>query len=314
VTTSSASVLVTGATGLLGRRVVRALGAVRVLTRDPASARRTLGEGVEAVAWAEGGALTPQALAGIETVVHLAGEPVAGRWTEEKKRRIRESRVEGTRRLVAAIAGASPRPGVLVAASAVGYYGDRGDELLDESSPPGKGFLADVCRAWEEQARAAEALGLRVVRVRIGVVLGREGGALRTMLPAFKLGLAGRLGSGRQWMSWIHVDDVVGLLLHAASERSIAGAMNAVAPAPVTNAEFTRALAAVLRRPAFLAAPAPVLRATLGGMAEVVLGSQRVAPRVAVETGYPFRFPALGPALRDVLGASGAPARAEPRP
>lgn len=233
-----------------------------------------------------------------DAVVHLAGEPVAQRWTGEAKRRIRESRVEGTRRLVTAIENAWPRPLTLISASAIGIYGERGDEELTEASPPGGGFLAEVCEEWEKAAAAAEPLGVRVVRVRIGVVLDRRGGALARMLTPFRLGAGGRLGTGRQWMSWVHIEDVVGLIGFALTEPSLAGAVNATAPLPVTNAEFTRTLAEVLHRPALFPVPRFALRAMFGEMSSVLLESQRVLPKTAEAAGYSFRYGALRPALR----------------
>jgi hypothetical protein len=241
-------------------------------------------------------------LAGIDgshAVIHLAGEPVAQRWTPRVKARIRSSRVEGTRRLVAAIAKAGRKPAVLVCASAIGYYGSRGDEILTEDSKPGAGFLPEVCVAWENAAREAEKLGLRVVNLRIGVVLGHGGGALARMLPPFRMGLGGPIGSGNQWMSWVHRDDLVALIRFAAELPALQGPVNATAPNPVTNAVFTRELAAALRRPAFLPTPPAVLRLLFGEMAEVLLASQRVVPVAAESAGFRFRYPQVGMALRN---------------
>ncbi len=296
--------LVTGATGFLGRRLVKRLGRPVVLSRDPGLVRRVLGEDVEAFRWdPQGGPAPVEALRDVDTVFHLAGEPIAeGRWSAAKKDRIKDSRVLGTRNLVTAIESLSPRPRVLVSASAVGYYGDRGDETLDESAAPGGDFLAEVCQSWEAEANRASTLGVRVVTPRNGIVLDRAGGALAKMLTPFKLGLGGRLGSGRQWMPWIHLDDLIGMLLHAVEKNEISGAMNAVGPAPVTNREFTRTLASVLERPAIFPVPAPALRLAFGELASVLLGSQRVVPRVAEKTGYHFLFPDLVSALRAALG------------
>lgn len=243
----------------------------------------------------------PQECLTADWLVHLAGEPVAQRWTAAAKARIRASRVEGTRRLVEALARNSRRPEALVCASATGIYGARGDQWLTENSPPGRGFLAEVAQEWEQQAVAAEALGVRVVRLRMGVVLGRRGGALARMLPAFGLGLGARLGSGAQWMSWIHLEDLAELIAFALQQVRLYGPVNATAPQPVTNAEFTRALAAVLRRPALLRAPALLLRLLLGEMATVLLDSQRVRPEAALAAGFRFRRPELGPALAHLL-------------
>jgi len=290
--------LITGATGFIGRELVKRVDQPVIVTRDPDRAKETLGE-MEAHAWdALSGPPPPAALAGVEAVFHLAGEPIAeGRWTAEKKKRIRESRVTGTRNLVEGLRQARGRPSVLVSVSAVGYYGNRGDEVLYESSPPGNDYLAEVCVAWERESQQARDLGIRVVNPRFGIVLGPGGGALSKMLLPFKIGAGGRLGSGRQWMSWIHVSDVVGLMLHAATGANIEGAMNATSPNPVTNRDFTAALAKAVHRPAVIPAPAFGLRLALGEFADVLLSSQRVLPRVAERTGYDFEYPQLDAAL-----------------
>lgn len=303
-------VLVTGATGLVGGRLLQALarrGArVRALSRDPAGAARRLGDDVEALGW--DGTLVPvAALRGAGAVVHLAGEPIFGSLpTTARKRRIHASRVLSTQSLVETL-GRLPdaeRPRVLVCASAVGWYGgDHGDRELDESEPPGAGFLAALCRDWEEAAARAERHGVRVVRLRFGVVLAREGGALALMLRPFRLGLGGPIGSGRQWMPWVHLDDVVGLILLGLEADAASGPINAVAPGAVRNAEFTRLLAAKLGRPAFLPVPAFVLRAALGELAGEFLDSRRVVPRRARELGYGFAHPTLESALEAELGA-----------
>ena len=300
--------LVTGGTGLIGRKLLARVPEPVVVSRDPVQARRRLGP-VQVVRWEpEAGPAPLEALRGVEAVFHLAGEPVAaGRWTVERKQRIRDSRVLGTRHLVEGMAALERKPEVLVSVSAVGYYGDRGDEELDENSSPGGGFLAEVCQAWEREALGAEKLGVRVVCARIGLVLARGGGALARMLPPFRMGVGGRLGSGKQWMSWIHLDDVAGLLLHAAWNREIRGAMNVVSPHPVTNIQFTRALGRALHRPAFMAVPGGALRVAFGEMSEVLTGSQRVFPRVAQRTGYAFQHPDLEAALQAVL--AGPPRR-----
>ncbi len=240
------------------------------------------------------------AMRGADAVIHLAGEPVAQRWTAESKRRIRESRVEGTRRIVDAMGKAPEPPRVLVCASAIGYYGDRGDEILSEASPPGSGFLPEVCTAWEREAVAAEQFGVRVVRLRVGIVLAAHGGALARMLPPFRMGAGGRVGSGRQWMSWIHLDDICEMFRFAA-EQPVRGAMNGVAPYPVTNADFTRVLGAAVHRPAIFPAPQFALRAMFGEMAEVLFSSQRVLPKGAEGAGFRFQHPQLGAALADLL-------------
>lgn len=297
--------LITGATGLIGRQLVPKLDTPAILSRR-SSAASQLSVPVRAWAWQPESMPAPAAaFDGVETVFHLAGESVAGgRWTAEKKRKILESRVLGTRHLVQAMSALPVRPRVLVSTSAVGYYGDRGDEELDESAAPGDGFLAEVCRAWEAEARAAEALGVRVVILRVGLVLSLAGGALAQMLPVFRLGLGGRLGTGRQWMSWVHIDDVIGLMLHAAARESVRGPVNVVSPNPVQNEEFTRELARALRRPAALSVPRVALRVGLGELADGLLASQRVAPRAALASGYSFLFAELGPALASCLRAS----------
>jgi uncharacterized protein (TIGR01777 family) len=231
--------------------------------------------------------------------VHLAGEPVAQRWTRTAKQKILDSREKGTRLLVEAMRQ-SP-PGVLVSASAVGYYGSRGDEVLTERSSPGNDFLADVCIAWEREALEAEKLGVRVATLRIGMVLGAGGGALAKMLTPFRLGLGGRIGSGRQWMAWIHLKDLCNLILFALSERGVSGALNAASPNPVTNADFTHALARALHRPAVLPVPSAALKLLFGEMSGVLLASQRVVPEATLRAGFAFQHADIGEALGDVL-------------
>jgi uncharacterized protein (TIGR01777 family) len=294
--------LVTGATGFIGSALVAKLDHPVVLTRDPARARERLGPAVTPFAWDPMSGPPPaEAFTGVEAVFHLAGENVGGgRWTKKRKAAIRESRLVGTRNLVEGIRTLAVRPRVLVSASAVGYYGDRADETLDERAAPGTDFLADVCVAWEVEARAAGALGVRVVTPRFGVVLG-PGGALAKMLTPFKLGLGGRLGSGNQWMPWIHRDDVVGMMLFAASNADLSGPMNAVAPAPVTNREFTKALGAALGRWTIFPMPGFMLKIVVGEFATVLLGSQRVVPGVATAKKYVYMHPDLAGALRKSL-------------
>jgi uncharacterized protein (TIGR01777 family) len=299
-------IVVTGATGFVGRGLCETLAArgdsLVALTRQPGSAG-TLPPGTERVEWRPGvRPLPPQVFAGVDAIVHLAGESVVQRWTPERKRRIRESRVTGTRQLVEVLAAIEERPRVLVSASAIGIYGDRGDESLTENSPPGGGFLADVCVEWEAAAECAAALGARVVCLRIGVVLDAGGGALARLLTPFKLGLGGPIGSGRQWVSWVHRADVIGLILHVLDQPTAAGALNATAPGPVRNCDLARTLGAVLRRPALVRPPAFMLPLVLGEMASVLLGSQRVLPVRTEASGYRFRFPALEPALRHIIG------------
>ncbi|HEX9247004.1 MAG TPA: TIGR01777 family oxidoreductase, partial [bacterium] len=229
-----------------------------------------------------------------------------GRWTAAKKARIRESRVESTRLLARTLAGLTRRPQVLICASAVGYYGHRGDEILAEESAPGQGFLAEVCVAWEAAAETARQAGIRVVHLRTGLVLTPAGGALATLLPLFRLGLGGRFGSGRQWMSWITLDDEVEAIAHALGRDTLQGPVNLVSPHPVTNQEFTNALARVLRRPAVLAVPGAALRAVIGEAAGELLGSQRAHPARLLAGGYTFRHPELEAGLRHLLAAGSA--------
>jgi len=303
--------LVTGATGFIGPKLVELLGDCNVLTRNVERARATL-PGAKAFRWNAETELPPAAaLDGVQAVVHLAGEPVAeGRWTAAKKQRIRDSRRLGTRNLVAGLEGMRDKPRVLVSASAVGIYGSRGEELLDESSPPGNDFLSDVCRQWEHEASRAADFGVRVVMPRIGIVLGDGGGALAKMLPLFKFGLGGRLGGGQQWMPWIHVDDILGLIRHALGHDDLRGPLNAVAPNPVRNAEFTKVLASVLHRPAVLPAPALGLRLMVGEFAEILLISQHVVPKVAEQSGYQFAYPELRGALEAVVAGKSHEAHA----
>jgi hypothetical protein len=285
------NVTVTGATGFIGTRLTRAL-------LDAGHTVHALRRGE----WqSEEREPPPEAFAGADAVIHLAGEPVAQRWTPEVKKRIYSSRVDGTRHLVNALSTESRRPQVLICASAVGYYGSRGDEILNEKSAPGNDFLARVVVDWEKAASLAESLGIRVVRLRFGMVLGKEGGALAKMLPPFRLGVGGRLGSGRQWTSWIHIDDLIHLILFALTTASVNGAMNATAPEPVTNAEFTKELAAAIHRPAIFPVPKFALRLLFGEMAGMLLASQRVIPDAAKNAGYEFQYPKLGPALRRLV-------------
>jgi uncharacterized protein (TIGR01777 family) len=299
-------VTITGATGLIGRALAARLIArgdqVVALGRDVGRVAARL-PGARALAWEVGAGPPPaEALEGSDAVVHLAGEPVADhRWSDAQKRRIRDSRVLGTRSLVAGLAAAGARPRALVSGSAIGYYGDRGDEPLDEQSSPGRDFLAGVVSAWEAEASAAERLGMRVVLARSGIVLAREGGALPRLALPFRLFAGGRLGDGRQWMSWIHLEDEVGLLLHALDRDALSGPVNLVAPAAARNAEMARAIGRALGRPALVPAPTLALRLALGERVEVLLASQRVRPAAAEAAGYSFRFAALQPALNDLL-------------
>jgi hypothetical protein len=297
-------ITVSGATGLIGTNVVGALrergDEVTVLSRRPEDAQQMLG--VEAFGWDPETEPAPvDALAGRDGVVHLAGEPIAQRWTQESKRRIRSSRELGTARLVEGLAQAEPRPRVLVTASAVGYYGARGSERLDEAAPPGTGFLAGVCEAWERAAAAAGSLGLRTVTLRTGVLLDRADGALARMLPPFRLGLGGPVAGGDQYISWIAPDDLARLYLAALDDPGWSGPVNATAPEPVTNREFAHALGRVLHRPALLPVPKFALRVLYGEMASVVTTGQRALPSRALEHGFEFRHAAIDGALRAAL-------------
>ncbi len=296
--------LVTGATGFVGPRLLRLLDSPVVVSRSPERARRTVGNLAGPIfRWDPMREPLPaEALEGVDVIYHLAGESVAeGRWTAAQKARIRESRVIGTRHLVQGIKQVDRKPSVLVSASAVGYYGNRGDEELTESAAPADDFLAEVCVAWEREAMAAEQLGVRTVTARTGIVLGAGGGALAKMLTPFKLGAGGPLGNGKQWMPWVHVADLARLYVHAADTPSINGPMNAVAPNPVRNSEFTKALGRQLHRPAFMPAPYLGLRLLFGEFAQVLFASQRVIPRVALETGFVFQYPDIASALREIL-------------
>ena len=291
-------VLLTGGTGFVGHRLQSALVAsghsLTVVTRHP-ERHRTARSGVEYVGW------LPD-LARQQAVVHLAGEPLFGRrWSAAVKKDIRSSRVDSTRRLVDAMAAASQRPEVFVCASAIGYYGDRGDEVLSESSAAGPGILSEVCQAWEAEALRAEELGVRVVRVRIGVVLGPGGGALARMLLPFKLGAGGPLGSGQQWFSWIHLRDLVALIVRAVDDPNLRGAFNATAPNPVRQKDFARILGRVLHRPAFLPTPIFALKLALGEVVGVLTESQRCASEAAQMAGFVFQFPEVEAALRDIV-------------
>jgi len=302
-------VTLTGATGLVGRRLIAALDArgdvITVLSRDPERAREVLGADRDAVAWEpEAGPAPADALAGRDGVVHLAGEKVDQRWTAASKERILRSRELGTRNLVAGLSTANPRPRVLVSSSAVGYYGPRGDEPVDEQTAPGSDFLAGVCRAWEREADAAAQLELRVVKVRTGVVLDADGGALSKMLPPFKLGVGGPVAGGAQYLPWIHVDDLVGIYLAALDGQEWRGPVNGTAPEPVTNKAFSKALGRALGRPAFAPVPAAAIKLLYGEMAEIVTTGQRAVPRRTQALGFAYAHPDLDEALRSALATS----------
>jgi uncharacterized protein (TIGR01777 family) len=300
-------VAVTGATGTIGRAVVRALlergDSVVALSRSAGRARELLGGEVEVFEWSDptAAAAPAEAFAEASGVIHLLGEPIAQRWSDEAKRRIRDSRVLGTRNLVAALRGAGPRLRVLVSQSAVGYYGPRGDEAVDEAGAAGDDFLAGVVAEWESEARAADELGLRVVLARTGVVLSAEGGALEKMLTPFKLGVGGPVAGGGQFIPWVHVDDVVGALLFALDTEAASGPLNVTAPRPVTNKEFSKALGRALKRPAFMPVPGFAIKLMYGEMASIVTTGACAVPSRLEELGYGFRQPDLGEALASVV-------------
>jgi len=295
----SARIVVTGASGLIGRALASSLKMrgceVFRLVRGTPTAE-------DQIRWDPARSLPSETVSGFDAVVHLAGETVVGRWTQAKKARIRDSRVGGTRTLTHALAKAAKRPRVLVTASAIGYYGDRADEVLNEKSSSGTGFLPDVCREWEAANQPATDAGIRTVQIRTGVVLSAEGGALQKMLPPFRLGVGGKLGSGGQWMSWIHIHDMVGAIHHILKSDLLQGPVNLVAPNPVSNTESTETLASVLSRPAIFPVPAFAIKVLFGQMGEeVLLASQRVEPARLVTSGYPFQYSDLRKALEAIL-------------
>ncbi|HXC42240.1 MAG TPA: TIGR01777 family oxidoreductase [Candidatus Dormibacteraeota bacterium] len=292
-------ILVSGVSGPIGTALLPALrtagwSVVRLLRGTAA------GEGQ--ISWDPAKPVAPETVSGFDAVIHLAGESIFGRWTADKKLKIRDSRVVGTLNLARALAQAEEKPKVFVCGSAIGYYGDRGDELLTEESAPGTGFLAEVCGAWEEATMPAIQAGIRTVNLRTGIVLSPKGGALGAMLRPFKLGLGGRTGSGRQWMSWIDVQDMVGAIHHILKNDLLQGAVNMVAPKPVTNADFARTLASVLSRPAIFPLPAFAVKTVFGEMGEeLLLASQKVEALKLISTGYPFRYRELRESLANLL-------------
>jgi uncharacterized protein (TIGR01777 family) len=304
-------VALTGATGTIGRALVTALTSrgdeVTVLSRNPERARSALG-GIEAVAWPDPKTGPPplDALRGRDAVVHLLGEQIAQRWSEAAKREIRDSRILATRNIVSALAdlAEAERPGTLVSQSGAGWYGHRADERLDESAPAGDDFLARLSADWEAEARRAEELGVRVVVNRTGMVLSPTGGALEKMLPFFKAGVGGPVAGGRQYVPWVHLDDVVGAILFELDAEAASGPVNLTAPEPATNRDFSKALGRVLRRPAFAPVPALAVKALYGQMADIVTTGQRAVPARLTELGYGFRQPELETALRDATGST----------
>jgi uncharacterized protein (TIGR01777 family) len=298
----SARVLVSGAAGPIGTALLPALkDAGAQITRLTRSSS-TPSQGQEIIVWDPEQPISPNAVSGFDAVIHLAGESIVGRWSEKKKAKIRDSRTIGTRNLAQSLSHARIKPKVFVCSSAIGYYGDRGEEILKEDSAPGEGFLPEVCVAWEAATRVAVDAGIRTVQIRTGIVLSPKGGALGSMLTPFKLGVGGKIGSGKQWMSWIDVQDMAGGILHVANNDSLCGPVNLVAPAPVTNAEFTKTLASVLHRPAIFPVPAFVVKTLFGEMGKtVLLGSQRVQPSQLLTSGYSFRLRTLRESLERLL-------------
>ncbi len=294
--------MVSGASGPIGTALLPALkeaGAhVTRLTRGSSPPS----QGQEIIVWDPAQPISPNAVSGFDAVIHLAGESIVGRWSEKKKEKIRDSRTVGTRHLAQSLSQAKIKPKVFVCSSAIGYYGDRGEEVLTEDSAPGQGFLPDVCREWEAATRLAADAAIRTVQIRTGIVLSPKGGALGSMLTPFKLGVGGKIGSGKQWMSWIDVQDMAGGILHVVNNDALSGPVNMVAPTPVTNSEFTKTLASVLHRPAIFPVPSFVVKTLFGEMGEtILLGSQRVQPSQLLASGYPFRFRTLRESLERLL-------------
>ncbi|MGC2417893.1 MAG: TIGR01777 family oxidoreductase [Candidatus Acidiferrales bacterium] len=298
-----ARVLVSGASGPIGTALVPSLKATgATVTRLVRTGSKPHAAAEAHISWDPAKPISPEAVSGFDAVIHLAGESIVGRWTAAKKAAIRDSRVLGTKNLAEALVRAKEKPQVFVCGSAIGYYGSRGDEVLREDSAPGNGFLPDVCREWEAAAQPALRIGIRTVHLRTGIVLSPKGGALGPMVTPFKLGVGGRIGDGRQWMSWIDVQDMVGAIHHILKTDLLHGPVNMVAPRPVTNTEFTKTLAGVLSRPAIFPVPKFVVKLAFGEMGEaLLLGSQRVEPSQLVMSGYPFRFRDLQSSLQNCL-------------
>jgi hypothetical protein len=304
-------ILVTGGTGFVGRPLVRKLvennHEVVLLSRNPEAAKSALALPLTVFKWDPEASTPPkEAYQGIEGIVHLAGESIAaGRWTEKQKKKILDSRTLSTRNLLKGAVEAGAKPKVLVMASAIGIYGDRGNDSLSESSPQGIGFLADVCRAWEKESQYPGLESVRKVNLRIGIVLGKDGGALQKLLPLFKLGGGGPVGNGKQWMSWIHRSDLVEMILYSLTHDNVSGAVNAVAPNPSTNAEFSKALGKAVNRPAFMPAPAIALKLAMGEMSELVLASQKVEAKKILDSGFVFTYPKIQEALDEICKKKG---------
>ena len=300
------NIAITGATGFIGRQLVAELESsghrYHIVTRDGRRAQSAFPGASGIHEWNfPVDPLDPSALEGLDGVIHMAGAPVAQRWTAAAKRTIEESRILYTRGLVDALEKTERRPPVLIGFSAIGYYGVRDDTRLDENAECGTDFLAGVCRGWEAEAMRASTFGIRVVNPRIGIVIGRGGGALSRMLPPFRLGIGGPIGDGRQWMSWIHIRDVVGIVSAALTDDSLDGPVNATAPEPVTNRDFSKALGRALHRPAFLPVPVFALKLMFGGFADILATGQRVVPQKAIASGYAFQYPELEDALAEAV-------------
>jgi uncharacterized protein (TIGR01777 family) len=292
-------ILITGGSGFIGRVLS---GELKNSGHEVIIATRRRNDSKDRFTWDSHELIPQDIMSGFDAVVNLAGEPVApGRWTKERKKRILASRVNATRALAESIRNANPKPKVLISASAVGYYGPHGDEYVTEETPPASDFLAGVCRAWEVEALKAEGLGVRVVLVRIGGVLGADGGALAQMVIPFKFFLGGQIASGKQWFSWIHRDDMAGIIKYALENESVSGPVNATAPGPVTNREFSRALGKALHRPSFFAVPGIVIKLSLGELGGMLLTGQRVFPEKVLNAGYKFKYPEVGEALRAIF-------------
>lgn len=302
-------ILLTGATGFIGTRLCQKLFSegheLVILSRNVNAAQKLFSYPVTVFAWnAEHELVPPAALQGVDAIIHLAGHPVAGgRWTPAVKKKIRDSRILGSQNLMRSIAALTIKPKAILSASAIGFYGERGDEVLTENSKVGSGFLAEVCRDWENAVLQGAPVGVRTVAIRIGIVLGNGGGALAKMLPIFKMGVGGKLGSGKQWMSWIHVDDLVSLFYEAVKNENYRDIINGAAPSPVKNSEFTKTLATTLKRPAIFPAPALAMRIIFGEMASLLLGSQKVLPQTATAHGFHFQFMELKAALQNILNS-----------
>lgn len=301
---NGARILVSGASGPIGLALLPSLKSPgATITRLARKGVKYSTPDEQQISWDPTQALSPESVSGFDAAIHLAGESIVGRWTDAKKREIRDSRVKGTSSLARALAGAKQKPKIFISGSAIGYYGDRGDELLNEQSSAGHRFLSEVCVEWEAAARPAIDAGIRTVLMRTGVVLSTRGGALAKMLTPFKLGVGGRIGSGRQWMSWIDVEDMVGAVHFMLQKDSVSGPVNMVAPNPITNAEFTKTLASVLSRPAIFPVPAFAVKLGFGEMGETaLLGSQRVEPCQLMKNGYAFQFNDLHASLGHLLG------------